>query len=118
MLSMKKHSQKTISLGQLAQLMQGQVDRQPELMISGIAPINEAGSGQITFLSGAKNYQQHLENLKSCLASAVIAAVEAPELDLPTIRVKNPYYGLVRALEFFHPVERPKCGIHPTAYVS
>jgi UDP-3-O-[3-hydroxymyristoyl] glucosamine N-acyltransferase len=115
---MKKHSQKTISLGQLAQLMQGQVDRRPELMISGIAPINEAGSGQITFLSGAKNYQQHLENLKSCLASAVIAAVEAPELDLPTIRVKNPYYGLVRALEFFHPVERPKCGIHPTAYVS
>lgn len=118
MLSMKNEHQKSISLGQLAQLMEGQADQQAELLLTGIAPISEAQHGQITFLSGAKNYQHHLESLKNCRAAAVIAPLEAPELNLPTIRVKNPYYGLVRALEFFYPVERPKYGIHPTAFVS
>lgn len=115
---MKSRSKQTTSLGHLAQLMNGALDRSSELQISGVAPISEAKPGEITFLSGAKNYQQHLESLKNCQAVAVIASEDAPELDLPTVRLKNPYYGLVKALEFFHPVERPAYNVHPTAFVS
>lgn len=109
---------KSIKLGELARLMEANVDRNPELEVSGIAPISEARSGQITFLSGAKNYQTHLESLKNTAAVAVIAPEDAPALNLPAIRLKNPYFGLVKALEFFNPDSKPACGMHPTAFVS
>lgn len=98
--------------------MEGELIGNPEMTVSGVAPIGAAQAGDITFLSGAKNYSRHLEDLKMSRAAAVIAPADAPELSIPNIRLKNSYYGLVKALEFFYPDERPVYKIHPTAFVS
>ncbi len=109
---------RTISLQELARLAEGRVVGNGEVMLNGVASAHDAGAGQITFLSGAKNYASYLELLKNSKAAAVIAPDDAPELNLPSLRLKNPYYGLVKALEFFFPLEKPGYSIHPAAFVS
>ncbi len=103
---------------ELANLTDGRLVGDGTVMLSGVASAHDAAPGQLTFLSGAKNYAGYLELLKSSKAAAVIAPEDAPELGLPSLRLKNPYYGLVKALEFFFPVERPDYSIHPAAFVS
>ncbi len=109
---------RTISLQELARLTEGRVVGNGDVMLSGVASAHDAGPGQLTFLSGAKNYASYLELLKNSRAAAVIAPEDAPELGLPSLRLKNPYFGLVKALEFFFPVEKPDYSLHPAAFVS
>lgn len=113
----QKHS-RTISLQELAGLTEGRLVGDGTVLLTGVASAHDAGPGQLTFLSGAKNYTAYLELLKSSKAAAVIAPEDAPELSLPSLRLKNPYYGLVKALEFFFPVETPDYSVHPAAFVS
>lgn len=114
----QKQQSRTISLHDLARLAEGRVVGDGSVLLSGVASAHDAGPGQLTFLSGAKNYAAYLELLKNSKAAAVIAPEDAPELGLPSLRLKNPYFGLVKALNFFFPFERPDYSLHPTAFVS
>ena len=116
--AMTHKKQKNITLKELARLTGGRVVGNEDLVLSGIAPINKAQAGELTFLSGAKNYAAHLESIKATHASAVIAPEDAPELSLPSLRLKNSYMGFVAALKFFYPDEQPSYFVHPTAFVS
>lgn len=109
---------KSITLRELAEMVGGTVVGSADTVLCGIASVNQAKPGELTFLSGAKNYAAHLESLARSGASAVIAPEDAPDLSLPSVRLANPYYGLVKALEFFYPQERPDYCIHPAAFVS
>ncbi len=96
----------------------GRVCGDENIRVSNVAPLERAMPGELTFLSGAKNYAAHLESVKTTRASALIAPEDAPELPLPSLRLKNPYLGLVKALNFFFPDEKPDYLIHPAAFVS
>ncbi|MBF0498513.1 MAG: UDP-3-O-(3-hydroxymyristoyl)glucosamine N-acyltransferase [Candidatus Riflebacteria bacterium] len=87
-------------------------------IIRGIASITEAGPDDITFLSDAKGQKKHIDELATSRAAAVIAPAGVAELPLPSIRFAQPYIGLSRALNFFHPAYQPPSGIHPTAFVD
>lgn len=113
-----KQQGRTITLKELAAMAGGYVTGPENTVLNSVAPVNKAQPGELTFLSGAKNYAAHLESIKTTRASAVIAPEDAPELPLPTLRMKNPYMGLVTALQFFFPEEVPGYFIHPTAFVS
>jgi len=108
-----------VTLAELAELLGGRLEGQvPGPVISGIAALADAGPADITFLSDAKKFARHLEQLKETRAVAVIAPEKVGELPLPSIRFSNPYQGFLRALTFFHPEIRPRAGIHPTAFVD
>lgn len=115
---MIKPENRKISLEELAKLADARVEGDGSVIISGVASISDSVPGQLTFLSGEKNYSFWIESLKSCKASAVIAPEDSPELGIPSIRLKNPYFGLIKALEFFHKKEKPDYSIHSTAFVS
>jgi len=83
-----------------------------EIEISGVQGIENAGPGQITFLSNPR----YAPKLKSTQASAVIAA--QPVDGIPTLVSSNPYLDFARALELFYQPPRPKPGIHPLASIS
>jgi UDP-3-O-[3-hydroxymyristoyl] glucosamine N-acyltransferase len=80
--------------------------------IVGVAGIEHAGAGEITFLSNPK----YAPKLKTTQASAIIA--KAPVAGLPTLVSANPYHDFARALEFFYQPPRPKPGIHPSAAIA
>ena len=85
----------------------------PDTEIMGVAGIETAGPGQITFISNPK----YAASARTTKASAVIVAEDFPAITAAMLRSKNPYLDFARALELFHPRPRYQAGIHPTAVV-
>ena len=81
--------------------------------ITGVAGIEAAGPGQLTFVSNPK----YAALARSTRASAVIVAEDFPALPTATLRSKNPYLDFARALELFYQPPQYAPGIHPTAAV-
>jgi len=95
--------------------------RLSELEIRGVAKIEEAGAGEITFLANPK-YSRFLGTTR---ASAVIVARNTPEPSPADrtrpvyLRVDDPYASFLKALLLFQPPADPLPeGIHPTAVVD
>jgi UDP-3-O-[3-hydroxymyristoyl] glucosamine N-acyltransferase len=86
----------------------------PETEIIGVAGVETAEPGQITFISNPK-YSAAARTTK---ASAVIVAENFPAMAIAMLRSKNPYLDFARALELFHPATRYAPGIHATAVVA
>jgi UDP-3-O-[3-hydroxymyristoyl] glucosamine N-acyltransferase len=86
-------------------------DHDPE--ITGVAGIEEAQTGHLTFVANPK----YTAEVKKTRASAVLVSPDFPETALPALRVKNPDLAFARAIEVFYrgPVYAP--GIHPKAEV-
>ncbi|HXE91446.1 MAG TPA: UDP-3-O-(3-hydroxymyristoyl)glucosamine N-acyltransferase [Terriglobales bacterium] len=84
-----------------------------QIEITGLAGIEEAGHGQLTFVANPK----YAAAARTTRASAVIVAEDFPTLDKPTLRTKNPYLAFARALELFYQPPRYAPGVHPTAVV-
>jgi len=83
----------------------------PETEITGIAGIEEAGPGHITFVANPK----YAAAAKTTRASAVIVADDFPAIPAAVLRSKNPYLAFARCLELFYPPMKYGAGIHPTA---
>ena len=86
----------------------------PDTEITGVAGIETAGPGQITFISNPK----YAPLAKSTKASAVIVAEDFPALATAMLRSKNPYLDFARALELFYQPPRYAPGIHSTAVID
>jgi UDP-3-O-[3-hydroxymyristoyl] glucosamine N-acyltransferase len=85
----------------------------PDTEITGINGIEQAGPGELTFISNPK----YAGAARSTKASAVIVAEDFPALTVAMIRAENPYLTFARALELFHKPRPYAPGIHPTAVV-
>lgn len=85
----------------------------PETEIRGLNGIEQAGPGELTFVSNPK----YAAAARSTKASAVIVSEDFPSITAAMLRAKNPYLSFARALELFHPPMRYAPGVHPTAVV-
>jgi UDP-3-O-[3-hydroxymyristoyl] glucosamine N-acyltransferase len=94
------------TLGELAALVGGSVEGDPALVITGVAGLQEAQPGEITFVA----QQKYLRALKTAKASAVILDRMMPA-DRPAIRVDQPYRAFVTLLTCFYSRPRPHAGI-------
>jgi UDP-3-O-[3-hydroxymyristoyl] glucosamine N-acyltransferase len=109
-----------MKLQELAHKLACRLDGDPSLEIHGVAGIDHAVAGQLTFLAN----RRYSSLLKFTRASAVLlddAAVLSPDRANPalaTLRTSNPYLAFAQALELFYhpPVYQP--GIHPTAVIA
>jgi UDP-3-O-[3-hydroxymyristoyl] glucosamine N-acyltransferase len=81
--------------------------------ITGVTGIEEAGPGQITFISNPK----YIANAKTTRASAVIVAEDFPPIATAMLRSKNPYLDFARAIELFYQPPKYAPGVHPAAMV-
>ncbi len=103
-----------MKLRELAVRLQCEFTGEGETDIRGVAPIETAGPGELTFLANPR-YRRHLRRSG---AGAVVVARDMDELPLPTLRSGNPYYTFARALELFHAALPFPAGVHPTAMIS
>jgi UDP-3-O-[3-hydroxymyristoyl] glucosamine N-acyltransferase len=83
--------------------------------ITGVAGLDDARPGDLTFLSNRK-YLRSLETTRA--SAALIAPGEACPKNLAALRSKNPYLDFARAIELFHPAPQYAAGAHPTAIVA
>ncbi len=103
-----------MKLGELAAQLACQLEGPEDLEINGVAGMDEANAGEITFLSNSK----YLPKLHTTRAGAIIAGPDVGTLGKPTLRSGDPYMSFARALEVFYPPQRPPAGIHPTAAIA
>ncbi|MEP7270900.1 MAG: UDP-3-O-(3-hydroxymyristoyl)glucosamine N-acyltransferase [Acidobacteriota bacterium] len=104
-----------MKLGQIAVALAVEMKGDPNLEITGAAPIESAQTGHLTFLSNPR----YTRYLATTLASAIILKdyAEMPP-HLSALISAHPYLTFARALGLFHqPVRHPN-GIHPLAQIS
>jgi UDP-3-O-[3-hydroxymyristoyl] glucosamine N-acyltransferase len=111
----------TISLGQLAALVQGKVIGDPEIAITSAKPVGEARAGDITFIEKEK----YVGHLHGCQASAAVVPVSVPANGMAVIQVADPLAAFVTIVQHLQgrPTPRihgidPKAAVHATARVG
>jgi len=97
-----------------AELVSGAGGVADEIEVSGVAGIEEAGPGQVTFVANPK----YAGLAKTTGAAAVIVEPDFQEIAAPTLRVKNSYLAFSKAIECFYAAPTYKPGVHPTAVVD
>jgi UDP-3-O-[3-hydroxymyristoyl] glucosamine N-acyltransferase len=86
-----------------------------ECLIAGVASLETAKSGEISFLHHAK-YNKFLA--KTAASAVILKEEEAPMCSANRLIVKNPTYAYAKiAEEFIKPIKRP-VGVHETAVVG
>lgn len=104
-----------MNLQRIAEKLGCTIEGDATLEISGVAGLDDARAGDLTFLSNRK----YLRALGTTRASAVlIAPGEACPKNLVALRSKNPYLDFARAIELFHPAPKFAPGVHPTAVIA
>jgi UDP-3-O-[3-hydroxymyristoyl] glucosamine N-acyltransferase len=103
------------TLAELAALLGVTLVGDPQVLITGLATLASAGSGQLSFLANPK-YQKALQ---STAATAVI--VDASSVDncpCHCLVTDNPYVAYARASQLFAESLPIAVGVHPSAVVS
>jgi UDP-3-O-[3-hydroxymyristoyl] glucosamine N-acyltransferase len=85
----------------------------PDTEIRGLNGIEQAGPGELTFVSNPK----YAAAARTTRAAAVIVGDNFPAIPAAMLRAKEPYLSFARALELFHAPLRYAAGVHPTAVV-
>jgi UDP-3-O-[3-hydroxymyristoyl] glucosamine N-acyltransferase len=85
----------------------------PDTEITGVAGIEHAAPGQLTFVSNPK----YNAAAKTTHASAVIVAENFPPIPTGMLRSRNAYLAWAKAIELFYQPPAYAPGIHPTAVV-
>lgn len=104
---------------QIATLIQGKIEGNPDAIINTVAKIEEAGIGALSFVANPK-YEEFLYNSKA----SIIIINESLELESPVsptlIRVKDAYSSFALLLEKYNEMKAGagKRGIDSTAYIS
>lgn len=86
----------------------------PDLEITGVAGIEEASQGQITFIANPK----YIASAKTTAASAIIVGHDFPAGEVPLLRSDNPYLAFARAIDLFYQPPQYQPGIHSTAVIA
>jgi UDP-3-O-[3-hydroxymyristoyl] glucosamine N-acyltransferase len=108
-----------MKLSEVAQKLGCRLDGSPELEIRGVAGIEHAEAGQITFLAN----RRYFPLLKTTRASAVLLEDAIPidrEPSLPALaalRSPNPYLAFAHAIELFYQSPRYAPDVYPNAII-
>ncbi len=103
-----------LTVSQVAKYIDGKVEGDESAVIFGVAKIEDAGEGEISFISNPK-YAKYIDSTQ---ASAVIVGYDFPATEKTIIRTENPYVAFLKLLSYFHPQkEMLEEGIHATAVV-
>jgi len=110
-----RYSGAGIPLRVLAERSGAEMDGNGEVLISAVAPLDNAGDGTIAFLANPRYRSQ----LATTRASAVIVSPrDAEATALPKLISTNPYATYARVAALFHPVPSMMPGVHPTAIIA
>jgi UDP-3-O-[3-hydroxymyristoyl] glucosamine N-acyltransferase len=103
-----------ITLGQIAEWVDGELSGDPDCVITGAGPLDSAGEGQIAFAEK----ESGLKRVAAIKAAAVIAPRGVTRTDINLIQVDNPRMAFATVLHRLYPPTRPDAGIHPSAVIG
>ena len=86
------------NLNEIAELTGGVLNGDGAIKISGLSNITMARAGDLTFA-----VPPHLDEAKTCAASAVLIPLETQDFPKPAVRVRDPRAAFAMLLELFTP---------------
>jgi UDP-3-O-[3-hydroxymyristoyl] glucosamine N-acyltransferase len=103
-----------MKLREIADRLGCRLEGDGELEITGVAGMEHASAGHLTFLANPK-YAPKVRHTK---ASAILVSEALVGLPIASLVSENPYHDFARALAFFYQPPQPAAGIHPLASVA
>ena len=104
----------SVLLSEIVSYVSGRFDGPGDVPIAGVAPLADAGEGQISFLSNPKYAPQ----LAATQATAVLVSNDLEEQSPRYIRVANPYFAMARVIARFFDRRPMPLGISPQASIA
>lgn len=104
-----------LKLNELAKLIDAKIQGNGNCEIAGIAPLDRAQPGQISFLSNAK-FRSYLATTQA--SAVIVSPKEAADCTTNALIVENPYLGYAKIAHLFKPQLQNKPGIHPAAIIG
>ncbi|PIZ17236.1 UDP-3-O-(3-hydroxymyristoyl)glucosamine N-acyltransferase [Candidatus Desantisbacteria bacterium CG_4_10_14_0_8_um_filter_48_22] len=102
------------TLGEIAELIGGEVVGDPKVRITELTGIEKAREGSLVFARDVR----YLREAEATGVSAVIVPLEIERSVKPIIRVGNPDYAFSKLIEMDSPRKQTKKGIHKTAVIG
>lgn len=114
---MKSQSMCSISLQALAELIGAQLIGDPRCIISGVANLEKAESGQVSFLTN-RSYRKYLAQTKA--SAVVLSKTDAEKCQVSVLISENPRLSLAKIAAFFAKTRErfPIKGVHPSAILG
>jgi len=103
-----------MKLGELAKLLGAELRGNPDVEITGVKGIEEAGPAEITFVANPR----YTSLAHATRAAAVLVEPDFQEIAAATLRIRNPYHAFSRALGVFYQPPAYAAGVHPTAVID
>jgi UDP-3-O-[3-hydroxymyristoyl] glucosamine N-acyltransferase len=103
-----------MKLSQLASALGARLENgPPDTEITGVAGIEAADAGHVTFIANSK----YAASAKTTKAAAVIVDEGFPAISTPVLRSKNAYLAFAHAIELFYQPPQYAPGVHLTAAI-
>lgn len=102
-----------VALREIADLVEGEVIGDDQIMITGINSLKDASHGEISFYSDPR----YKESLRETKASALLVPVATDHYQGPQVVVSDPTLAYVRVARFFAPAVRGFAGISEKAVI-
>nr|WP_276583764.1 UDP-3-O-(3-hydroxymyristoyl)glucosamine N-acyltransferase [Pseudomonas sp. RIT-PI-AD] len=103
------------TLGQLAERLGGRLQGDAEVRIEGLATLQEAGPGHLSFLANPQ-YRKFLADTRA--AAVLLTAADAEGFHGSALVVDNPYLAYAELSHLFDAKPQARPGIHPTALIA
>ncbi|HSK70372.1 MAG TPA: UDP-3-O-(3-hydroxymyristoyl)glucosamine N-acyltransferase [Pyrinomonadaceae bacterium] len=103
------------TIEELAELVNGKLNGDGKAEIYRVANLENAQSGEISFVEKAEFAEQAKNTNASCL---LVPENFAEELPCPIIKVKNPKLAFAKIAEILHPPKKREPEIHQTAIIA
>ena len=103
-----------MKLADLAQHLGATLVGDSSAHITGVAAIDNASPGDLTFVANPKYASQ----ARTTKATAVLVEPGFTEISAATLRISNPYLAFAHAIELFYQPPAYAPGIHPTAVIA
>ncbi|MFO7559646.1 MAG: UDP-3-O-(3-hydroxymyristoyl)glucosamine N-acyltransferase [Desulfobacterales bacterium] len=105
---------KKMLLMEIASAVGGEIQGDPNKVIQGAAPFEEASEENITFAASPK----FIKRIDRSRAGAVIVPSGVPEMAVNLVVVKNPLVAFAKTLELLYPSIPGKTGIHSSVSIG
>ncbi|MCH4997248.1 UDP-3-O-(3-hydroxymyristoyl)glucosamine N-acyltransferase [Pectobacterium carotovorum] len=105
----------SIRLDALAQQLDAQLHGDGDIVITGVASMHSAKTGQITFLSDSR-YREQLAGTQASVV--VLTEADLPYCQVAALVVKNPYLTYARMAQLLDTTPQPATDIAPSAVIS
>jgi UDP-3-O-[3-hydroxymyristoyl] glucosamine N-acyltransferase len=109
--------QPALTASAIAAAVQGTLRGDPDVVVTGVAPLDRARREHVTFLASAR-YAPLLAHCDAGVALVSPELADAPGREAARVVVEKPHDAMLALLASLYPAPRHEPGVHPTAIIG